>query len=225
MKITVIIPALNEADSISPLVTETLKQPVDEVIVVDNASTDNTTQKAREAGARVVQEARRGYGYACAAGVVAASEADVLIFLDGDHSCLPGEIPILLAPLLENRADLVVGSRELGRIAPGAMPFHQRFGNWLMARLMNTLYGLRLTDLGPYRAIRRDLLMSLEMREMTFGWPTEMTVKAARRKARIVEVPISWLPRRAGKSKVSGTIRGTFLAAYYIFGVTLRYAL
>jgi glycosyltransferase involved in cell wall biosynthesis len=225
MNVTVIIPALNEADSIGSLVTETLKQPVDEVIVVDNASTDHTTPKARRAGARVVHEARRGYGYACAAGVAAASEADVLIFLDGDYSCLPGEIPILLTPLLENQADLVIGSRELGHITPGAMSFHQRFGNWLMARLMNTLYGLRLTDLGPYRAIRRELLASLDMREMTFGWPTEMTVKAARRKARLVEVPVSWQPRYAGKSKISGTIRGTILAAYYIFGVTLRYAL
>jgi glycosyltransferase involved in cell wall biosynthesis len=172
----------------------------------------------------VVYEARRGYGYACAAGTAAANNAEFLVFLDGDYSSLPEEIPRLLTPLRNNQADVVIGSRELGHIAPGAMPTHQRFGNWLMARLMNTLYGLRLTDLGPYRAIRRDLLASLEMREMTFGWPTEMTVKAIRRQARIVEVPVSWHPRYAGKSKISGTIKGTILAAYYIFGVTLRYA-
>ena len=224
MKISVIIPALNEEETISRLVAETLRQPVDEVIVVDNASTDNTVQRAGSAGARVVHEARRGYGYACAAGV-AASEADLLVFLDGDYSCLPQEIPILLEPLLNERADLVIGSRELGHITPGAMPPHQRFGNWLMARLMSALYGQKLTDLGPYRAIRRELLVSLAMREMTFGWPTEMTVKAASRNARIVEVPVSWLPRRAGKSKISGTLKGTILAAYYILGVTLRYAL
>ena len=225
MKTAVIIPALNESGSIAQLVVETRQQPVDSVIVVDNASTDDTARRARQAGATVVHEARRGYGFACAAGVAAADSADVIIFLDGDYSCPPAEIPLLLAPLQENRADLVIGSRELGYIAPGSMPPHQRFGNWLMARLMAVLYGLHVTDLGPYRAIRRDLLQSLSMREMTFGWTTEMTVKAARQKTRIVEVPVSWLPRRAGKSKISGTVRGTILAAYYIFGVTLRYAL
>ncbi|HEX9924012.1 MAG TPA: glycosyltransferase family 2 protein [Anaerolineae bacterium] len=224
MKTTVIIPALNEAAVIGDLVTETLAQPIDRVIVVDNGSTDDTAQLARQAGAQVVYEARRGYGYACAAGVEAAREADVLLFIDGDYSCLPAEMSALLQPLREERADLVIGSRELGYIAPGAMPPHQRFGNWLMARLMRSLYGLPLTDLGPYRAIRRKLLTSLAMREMTFGWPTEMTVKAARRQARIVEVPVSWLPRRAGRSKISGTLKGTILAAYYIFGVTVKYA-
>ncbi len=225
MKTAVIIPALNEAGSIAQLVAETRQQPVDSVIVVNNASTDNTAKRARQAGATVVYEARRGYGFACAAGAAAADSADALIFLDGDYSCPPSEIPLLLAPLRENRADLVIGSRELGYIAPGAMPPHQRFGNWLMAKLMAALYGLPITDLGPYRAIRRDLLQNLSMREMTFGWPTEMTVKAARQRARIVEVPVSWLPRRAGKSKISGTVKGTILAAYYIFGVTVRYAL
>jgi len=224
MKITVIIPALNEAAVIGDLVAETLAQPIDHVIVVDNGSADNTAQIARQAGAQVVYEARRGYGYACAAGVEAAKEADVLLFIDGDYSCLPVEMSALLQPLRDEQADLVIGSRALGYIAPGAMPPHQRFGNWLMARLMWTLYGLPLTDLGPYRAIRRDLLTTLAMREMTFGWPTEMTVKAARRRARIVEVPVSWLPRRAGRSKISGTLKGTILAAYYIFGVTVKYA-
>jgi glycosyltransferase involved in cell wall biosynthesis len=225
MKVAVIIPALNEADCIGPLVAETLAQPVDQVIVVDNGSTDHTAQQAGQAGAQVVHEARRGYGYACAAGVAAAAEADILVFLDGDYSCLPAEIPVLLAPLREGRADLVIGSRTRGYIAPGSMAFHQRFGNWLAARLMNLLYGLRVSDMGPYRAIRRELLAALAMREMTFGWPTEMTVKAARRQARIVETPVSWQSRRAGRSKVSGTIKGTILAAYYILGVTLRYSL
>ncbi len=224
MKTIAIIPTLNEEDAIGPLVEETRQQPVDEVIVVDNASTDQTARRAQQAGARVVAEARRGYGYACAAGATAAPEADILVFLDGDYSCLPQELPALVAPLQSAQADLVIGSRELGDIAAGAMPPHQRFGNWLMARLMASLYGLTLTDLGPYRAIRRELLESLQMQEMTFGWPTEMTVKAIRRRARVVEVPVSWHRRYAGQSKISGTVKGTILAAYYIFGVTVRYA-
>lgn len=224
MKKLVIIPALNEATNIGALVKETFRQPIDGVIVVDNGSTDDTAQQAIRAGADVIHEPRQGYGYACAAGVAAAAGADILIFIDGDFSCLPAEIPRLLQPLDGGQADLVIGSRELGHIVPGAMPFHQRFGNWLSAQLMNRLYGLAVTDLGPYRAIRRDLLEALSMGEMTFGWPTEMTVKAARRQARIVEVPVSWLPRRSGQSKISGTVKGTVLAAYYILGVTLRYA-
>ena len=224
MKITVVIPALNEVGCIGDLVQETLSQSVDEIIVVDNGSTDGTAGAAQQANAQVVCEPRRGYGYACAAGVVAATDADVIVFLDGDYSSLPSEMLLLLAPLIENRADLVLGSRTLGEIAPGAMPPHQRFGNWLAARLMRMLYGLRVTDLGPYRAIKTDLLRALDMREMTYGWPTEMMVKAARQHARILEVPVSYHPRRAGRSKVSGTLRGTVLAAYYILGVTLRYS-
>jgi glycosyltransferase involved in cell wall biosynthesis len=224
MNITVIIPALNEADCIGPLVSETLAQKVTEVIVVDNGSTDLTAHNAGLAGARVVSEPRRGYGYACAAGVAAATSADILVFLDGDHSSLPSELPALLAPLRADQADLVMGSRVLGHIAPGAMPPQQRFGNWLMAGLMRLLYRLPVTDLGPYRAIKREVMEAIPMHEMTFGWPTEMTVKAARRHARIVEVPVSWLPRRAGQSKVSGTIKGTILAGYYVLGVTMRYA-
>ena len=127
----------------------------------------------------MVSEPRRGYGYACAAGVAEFQDADVLVFLDGDHSFAPSDLPSLLAPIEDRRVDLVLGSRTLGHIAPGAMPPHQRFGNWLVSRLMNALYGLSITDLGPYRAIRRQLLMELDMREMTYGWPTEMIVKAA----------------------------------------------
>jgi hypothetical protein len=144
--------------------------------------------------------------------------------LDGDYSSLPGELPVVLAPLLAGQADLVLGSRYRGHIAPGAMPPQQRFGNWLVAHLMNWLYGLSITDLGPYRAIRRSLLEQLEMREMTFGWPAEMMTKAARQGARLVEVPVSFHQRRAGRSKVSGTMRGTILATWFILGVTLRYA-
>ena len=223
-KIAVIIPALNEAGNIQRLAAEVLSLRPLEVIVADNGSTDATAAEARAAGARVVYEPRRGYGYACAAGAAAAFQADILVFLDGDYSSLPAELPLLLAPLLAGEADLVLGSRTLGHIAPGAMPLQQRFGNWLAARLMNRLYHLSITDLGPYRAIRRPLLAGLAMREMTYGWPTEMMVKAARRGARLVEVPVSFHPRQAGRSKVSGTLRGTVLAAWFILGVTLRYA-
>ena len=223
-KIAVIIPALNEAGNIKRLVVEVLETMPARVIVVDNGSSDETAEEARAAGAEVVYEPRRGYGYACAAGTAAARDAHVLAFLDGDYSSLPSELPAIVSPILSDEADLVLGSRPLGHIAPGAMPPQQRFGNWLASRLMNLLYGLAVTDLGPYRAVRQALLESLDMREMTYGWPTEMMVKAARRGARVVEVPVSFHSRHAGRSKVSGTLRGTILAAWFILGVTLRYA-
>jgi glycosyltransferase involved in cell wall biosynthesis len=228
--IAVIIPALNEAGAIGRLVADVLSVAHSavswanvEVIVADNGSNDATASEARAAGAHVVCESRRGYGYACAAGVAAAN-ADVMVFLDGDYSYLPGELPSLLAPIRDGRADLVLGSRRLGHVAPGAMPPHQRFGNWLVAHLVNLFYGLAITDLGPYRAIRGPVLACLRMREMTFGWPTEMIVKAANQGVPIVEVPVSCHIRRTGRSKVSGTVGGTLMATWYILAVTFRYA-
>jgi glycosyltransferase involved in cell wall biosynthesis len=224
VKVTVIIPALNEAGNIGTLVTEVYATIQAEVVVVDNGSTDATADEACAAGATVITETRRGYGYACAAGVATAREADVLVFLDGDYSFLPADLPALLQPIEHDRADLVLGSRWLGHIEPGAMPPQQRFGNWLTARLMNRLYGLAITDLGPYRAVRRSLIDRLNLCEMTYGWPNEMLVKAARQHARIVEVAVAYHARRAGRSKVSGTLRGTLLAGWHILRVTLRYA-
>jgi glycosyltransferase involved in cell wall biosynthesis len=224
MRISVIIPALDEAGNIAALVAEVYATAPVEVIVVDNGSIDVTAAEAQAAGARVVSEPRRGYGYACAAGVAAARETDVLIFLDGDYSFLPGDLPRLLKPIEQGEADLVLGSRTRGHIARGSMPPQQRFGNWLTPRLMNVLYGLAITDLGPYRAVRRSVLDQLDMQEMTYGWPVEMIVKAAKHQARIVEVPVSYHCRRAGQSKVSGTVRGTIVAGWRILSVTLRYA-
>jgi glycosyltransferase involved in cell wall biosynthesis len=223
----VVIPALNEAGNIESLITELRDLAlVDWTIVVDNGSEDDTAALAQKFGALVVAEPRRGYGYACLAGANVALEmgAEILAFMDGDFSSLPGELPRLLAPIARDEADLVLGSRTLGAIAGGAMPFHQRLGNWLAAWLMSRLYGVRVTDLGPYRAIRAGLFRSLAMSEMTFGWPTEMMVKAARKEARLLEVPVTWQTRHRGRSKVGGTVRGSILAAYHILTVTLRFA-
>ncbi len=220
-----VIPALDEAGNIAGVVAEALAA-LDAVVVADNGSTDDTARVAAAAGAFVVVEPRRGYGYACAAGSAeaAARGAEIVVYLDGDGSTVPSEAAALVEPIVNGRADLVLGSRTLGRIERGAMPLHQRFGNVLSAWLMRALYRIEVSDLGPFRAVRTDLLVDLAMSEMTFGWPTEMTVKAARRGADIIEVPVTWRRRGQGRSKVSGTVRGSALAARYILGVTIRHA-
>jgi glycosyltransferase involved in cell wall biosynthesis len=225
--VAIIIPARNEEEPLPGVIAEIPRQVSALVYVVDNGSTDRTAETARAAGASVVHEPQAGYGYACAAGVRAAAErgAGILVFLDADGSFDAAQILDLLAPIEAGQADLVLGSRPAGGMEPGAMPPHARFGNWLVARLMRLLYGLRVTDLGPFRAIRASLLDQLAMEEMTYGWPTEMMVKAARRGAHVVEVPVRYRVRRGGRSKVSGTIRGTVLATYFILFVTLRHAL
>jgi glycosyltransferase involved in cell wall biosynthesis len=224
--VVVIIPARNEDTVLPDVIAAIPPGAVNAVLVVDNGSVDRTAEVARGAGALVISEPRAGYGYACAAGAAAAClGTDILVFLDADGSFDPAQIPELVAPLETGQADLVLGSRPGGGMEQGAMPPYARFGNWLVARLMGLLYGLSLTDLGPYRAVRADLLDRLEMREMTYGWPTEMMVKAARLGARVIEVPVRYRVRRGGRSKVSGTIRGSLLATYAILFVALRYAI
>jgi glycosyltransferase involved in cell wall biosynthesis len=226
LEVAVIIPARNEETALPVVLGEIPPDLRKAVIVVDNGSTDRTGEVASRAGATVVNEPRQGYGYACAAGARAAAEqgADVLVFLDGDGSFDAREIPNVLGPIETGQSELVLGSRPAGGMEKGAMPPHARFGNWLVARIMSLLYGLQVTDLGPFRAIRTDSLARMQMQEMTYGWPTEMTVKAARLGLPIVEVPVRYRARRGGRSKVSGTVRGTVLATYFILSVTLRYA-
>jgi len=196
---------------------------VDEIIVVDNGSTDDTAAVAYAAGAQVVVEPRRGYGAACRAGADAAT-GEVLVFMDGDGSFAPAECTALVAPIVGGRADLALGTRMQGGMQQGAMPLHQHWGNRLVAGLLRQLYGVQVTDLGPYRAIRRDLLQTLQMQEMTYGWPVEMMIKTARNGGVLVETPVTYRPRAAGVSKVGGSIKGTLLATWRIFRVTFRYA-
>jgi len=223
VNVSLIIPVLNEAACIGALLAELPPAVAHEILVVDNGSTDATAAIARGAGVRVVSEPRRGYGYACAAGAAAAS-GEVLVFMDGDGSFVPEQIALLVGAIAAG-ADLALGTRMQGGMVAGAMPPHQLHGNRLVAWLVRRIYGVPLTDLGPFRAIRRSLLGQLDMRERTYGWPIEMIVKAARQGATIVELPVGYRPRFAGHSKVGGTVRGTVLATYRILSVTLRYSL
>ena len=223
MRTSLIIPALNEAESLGRLLAEVPVHLLHQLIVVDNGSTDTTVQVARSGGALVISEPNRGYGFACAAGA-AAADGDLLVFMDGDGSFVPAELPDLLSPLVAGTADLVLGSRSLKNPGQAAMPPHQRFGNLLFAWLLRQRFGLALTDLGPYRAIRRELLLGLDMQERTYGWPLEMILKTARQGKSIVEVPVTYRPRFAGQSKVGGTLVGSLLAGYRFFSVMLRHS-
>lgn len=222
MKASIIIPAMNEEQSIALVIDEIPREDVDEVIVVDNGSTDNTAQVARDHGATVVEEKRPGYGAACLKGMASlGSTSEIVVILDGDHSDYPEDLPLLLAPIKNGQADFVIGSRVKGA-EKGALQWNQRFGNTLACGMIRRLYGFRFTDMGPFRAIRRRSLESLGMRDRTFGWNAEMQVKAIRMGFAITEVPVRYR-KRIGKSKISGTIKGTILAGAKIIATILLY--
>lgn len=227
---SVVIPCLNEEDSIGLLVRdvqEVASQPdltvrITGVIVVDNGSTDATVSSAEDAGATVISEPRRGYGRACLSGVEATGDVDLIILMDGDRSDRPDELSLLLEPLLGGRADLVIGSRMLGSYEPGSLLPQQIVGNRVATVLLRLLYGVRVTDIGPFRVIRRETLMGLGMQEMTYGWSVEMIARAARAGLIVREVPVTYRNRAGGVSKVSGNLRASITAGYRIIGATLR---
>lgn len=224
--VAVVIPALNEEEALHHLLLELPSHLVQWIIVVDNGSTDATASVAQAASAIVVSEPVRGYGQACWHGFQTARElgAEIIVFMDGDGSDNPVDFPIMLAPILEGYAELVIGSRVGTHAEIGAIPPQARLGNWLISRLLNYLYGTNLHDIGSFRAIHRDALETLQMRERTFGWPVEMLVKAARAHYRIIEVPLHYRRRSHGHSKVAGTVIGSVRAAYVMLRTMLRYA-
>jgi glycosyltransferase involved in cell wall biosynthesis len=222
VRVSVIIPTYNEAQAIARVLADLPSGLVTEVIVVDSNSTDGTPEIAARMAARVLKEPRRGYGRACLTGLANAITPDVVVFLDGDYSDRPSELPILLAPIIEGRADITVGSRLGTNHNSGSLPRHAVAGNRLAASLIRLLYGLKITDLGPFRAGRADVLRALALEETTYGWAVEMILKGALAGFRIVEVPVSYYPR-IGNSKISGTVKGTIGAAWFILSRIVRY--
>ena len=223
MKITIVIPTYNEEAALPAVLGELPRTPEADVVVVDNGSTDRTFEVAQAAQVKVIHEPRRGYGQACQAGLRAIRpESEVIVFLDGDHSDYPEDLPMLLAPIERGEADLVIGSRILGSAQPGSLTPQQRFGNWLATRLLAWRFGRRLTDLGPFRAIRTSALLQLRMRDVRFGWNVEMEMKALKAGLRVLEVPVRYRPR-IGQSKISGTALGTILAGVDIMMTIAKY--
>jgi len=223
----VIIPAFNEENAVGRVINEIPKKWVDEVIVVNNNSTDLTSQRAEEAGATVLFEAEKGYGRACLKGIdyvknQRVNPTEIVVFIDADYSDYPEQMPKLIQPILDNEVDLVIGSRALGNREKGSMTFPQIFGNWLATSLLKLFYGARFTDLGPFRSIRYQSLLDLNMKDQTYGWTVEMQIKAAKQKLRFIEVPVDYR-NRIGFSKISGTVKGTFLAGYKIIATLFKY--
>ncbi len=217
MKTAVIIPAFNEEQSIGKVIDEIPRQLVDEIIVVNNNSTDRTVEIAEKAGAKVLSETFQGYGACCLKGIeyFKKKPLDIVIFLDGDYSDFPGELENLLTPIFNNDMDFVLGSRVLGKREKGALPVQSRVGSIIAGFLIKLFWNVKYTDLGPFRAIKFEKLISLEMRDKWFGWTVEMQIKAAKKKLKILEVPVSYR-NRIGKSKVTGTVRGSFMAGVII---------
>jgi glycosyltransferase involved in cell wall biosynthesis len=225
--ISVIIPALNEEEPIAAVVRDCVATGLPgEVIVVDNGSTDLTAERAQKAGAKVVSEPTPGYGRACAAGVQALSpECDLVVFLDGDGSDCPELMPLLVDPIRRGEQDFVIGSRTRGKRERGSMNFQQVFAGRVAGWLLRLLYGVSYSDMCPFRGIRRDALEKLGMKEQTYGWNLEMQMRAARARVRILEVPVNHRCRTGGESKVSGTLRGTFVAGIRIIATLFRVAM
>lgn len=223
--IRVVIPAHNESASIGKVVKAVPEKWVTEIVVVSNASTDDTKEVAQNAGATVLDQPLKGYGHSCLSGITYCLErgTDIIVFLDGDYSDYPEEMPVVLQPVLEEKADMVIGSRALGERQTGSMTIPQVFGNWLATRLIRLFFGVRFTDLGPFRAITMEAIQKLAMQDKTYGWTVEMQVKAAKQGLRCVEVPVNYR-RRIGKSKVSGTIKGAFMAGIKILWTIFKYA-
>jgi glycosyltransferase involved in cell wall biosynthesis len=222
VRVSVIIPTHNEAQAIQRVLADLPADLTTEVIVVDSNSNDGTPEIAARMGARVIQEPRRGYGRACLTGLASANSPDVVVFLDGDYSDRPSELPILLGPITDGRADITLGARLHEGNSAAALPWHQAFGNRFAASLINLLYGLKISDLGPFRAGRANVLRELTLEETTYGWAVEMILKGALAGFRVVEVPVSYHPR-IGKSKISGTLKGTLGAGWFILSLIVRY--
>jgi glycosyltransferase involved in cell wall biosynthesis len=222
VRVSVIIPTYNEAGAIERVLADLPRDLTTEIIVVDSNSSDGTPEIAATMGALVVQERRRGYGRACLTGMSMANSPDVVVFLDGDYSDRPSELPILLAPIIEGRADITIGSRLRDGRSAGAMLWHQAFGNQLAAALIRILYGLQISDIGPFRAGRAEVLNGLGLEQTTYGWAVEMILKGVSAGCRVVEVPVSYYPR-IGRSKISGTLKGTAGAAWFILSLIVRY--
>jgi len=220
-RLAVIIPALDEEESIARVIEAIPRSLAPDVIVVDNGSTDRTAEIAAAQGARVIQQPCRGYGAACLAGLAALGDADIVAFLDADFSDDTGLLCDLVAPIAEDRADFVIGSRMLGEREPGALPFHSRFGNWLSGLILTHVYGQPTTDLGPFRAIRRTTLEQLHMEDRAFGWTIEMQAKAARLRARTIEIPVPYR-KRIGRSKITGSLKASFQAGVIILATAFR---
>jgi len=224
VRVSVIIPTRNEARAIGRVLADIPADLVTEVIIVDSNSADGTREIAARMGARVVLEPRRGYGRACLTGLACANSPDVVVFLDGDYSDRPDELARLLAPIAAGHADITLGSRLVGPRAPGALPWHAAFGNRIAAGSIRLLFRIEISDLGPFRAARADILGALALKEATYGWAVEMILKGALQGFRIVEVPVSYHPR-IGKSKISGTFRGSVGAAWCILSRVVWYRL
>ncbi|TRZ43338.1 glycosyltransferase family 2 protein [Robertkochia solimangrovi] len=225
--IDVIIPAFNEENAIGKVIQD-IPNVVREIVVVDNNSTDSTFETARVAGATVLKEARKGYGYACLKGIEhliqKPQRPDIIVFLDGDYSDYPEELPLLTEPIIKEKFDMVIGARNAAYRTKGAMTPQQVFGNWLACTLMRMFYNAHYTDLGPFRAIRTDRLLDMKMEDKTYGWTVEMQLKALKHRLKYTEVPVRYRAR-IGESKVSGTVKGTIMAGYKILGWIFKYSI